>query len=123
MELTCASAWPIPEPVGEGAGMAQMTGGGEETGITLCFTTDTGQRGELEAILREEKQALPPSAGPRAMTLSKVTRYVTGLGVDLYWARHQLGRELDAFAQTQGLDRRGALLEALRRGLRKGGKK
>lgn len=98
----------------------------EEEGakVTIAFRAEAHQRDSLTAVLNEETRAFTGPASKRKgrATLSKVIEYVVGLGLDLYWVRHDLGRDLDAFAEREGLDRRGALTEVIRRGLARGKK-
>jgi hypothetical protein len=75
---------------------------------TICYRAPAPQREALETI-----------AGEEGTTTSKVCAFVMELGIDLYLARNELGPALDALAETEGLNRRAALLEVLRRGLAK----
>lgn len=88
----------------------------QETGepVIITFQSDGGQREDLMQALALERNALPTSAGPRAMTLSKVVRYVVGLGLDLYWALDATQLTLEALVSATGAQsRREALKQAL----------
>jgi hypothetical protein len=84
--------------------------------VVVPYRAKPRQKAALDEVLTEESKG---RAGKPRLTLSKVVEYVVGLGLDLYWVRHQTGRDLDALGQAEGWDRRRALLEVVKRGLRK----
>lgn len=92
----------------------------EGTRVTIGYRGTPEQKDELSDVLTEEIRA--PNRKARR-TLSKVCEYVMGLGIDLYWARHELGGAMDALQDTEGWTRRRTLLEVLKRGLAAKGKK
>jgi hypothetical protein len=75
---------------------------------TVCYRAPVAQRDALEKIASDERTKL-----------SKVCAFVMDLGIELYLARNELGEALDSFADGEGLSRRAALLEVLKRGLAK----
>lgn len=99
--------------------MAQMDdGGGDADKAIITFQTTTAVEAEIDRALAEERRVLGLDERSRKRTKSKVAAFLVELGLDLYWARHELGP--DTFKQLEGDargDRRKVLSELLELGL------
>lgn len=101
--------------------MVQIQEEKDRARVVVPYRAKPAQRDELDAVVEEERKGR--ASGKKVPSLSKVVEYVVGLGLDLYWARHELGAALDALQESEGWSRRRALTEALRRGLERKGKR
>jgi hypothetical protein len=102
--------------VGRGARVLAQIQEEDRARVVVPYRAKPEQKTALEEVFHEEQK----KERKKRLSLSKVVEFVVGLGLDIYWVRHELGAELDAWASEHAWDRRQALREVIRRGLAKG---
>lgn len=104
--------------------MAQMPVKGPR--VTAAFKADPELLKRVQEVVDEEQRRRKD--GDEEVTQSKATEFLVALGLDIYWARHDLGQDLLAQLHLHAIDlaraagsaepdTRAALTDVLRRGL------